>query len=71
MTFIEQVMILSGEAFLETTEDDAVQYCEQQVEELQLEADKLKAEEEKILEEQGKLKTILYGRFGKSINLDA
>jgi prefoldin subunit 4 len=64
------VMILTGEAFLETTEDDAVQYCEQQVAELQADDDKLQAEEAAILAEQDELKKVLYGRFGKSINLE-
>jgi prefoldin subunit 4 len=64
------VMILTGEAFLETSEDDAVQFCEQQVAELQADDDKLQAEEAAILAEQDELKKVLYGRFGKSINLE-
>jgi prefoldin subunit 4 len=64
------VMILTGEAFLETTEDDAVQYCEQQVAELQADDDLLQAEEAAIGAEKDALKKVLYGRFGKSINLE-
>jgi prefoldin subunit 4 len=64
------VMILTGEAFLETTEDDAVQFCEQQVAELQADDDQLQAEEAAIVAEKDELKKILYGRFGKSINLE-
>jgi prefoldin subunit 4 len=64
------VMILTGEAFLETTEDDAVQYCEQQVTELQADDDLLQAEEAAIGAEKDALKKVLYGRFGKSINLE-
>lgn len=66
----ENVMILSGEAFLETSEDDAVQFCEAQVSELQTEDDKLEQEEKTIMTEKEELKAILYGRFGKSINLE-
>lgn len=65
------VMILAGEAFMETTEDDAVQYCDKQIEKLQEESDKLEEEEKEIVAEQATLKSQLYGRFGKSINLES
>ena len=64
------VMIVSGEAFLETSEEDAVRHCDQQLEKLQEESDKLEEEERTITEEQSTLKAVLYGRFGKSINLE-
>ena len=65
------VWLLTGEAFAATTPDDAVQYCESQVEVLQAKVDRLVQEEERILAEQAELKKILYGRFGKSINLES
>jgi hypothetical protein len=40
------------------------------VAELQADDDKLQAEEAAILAEQDELKKVLYGRFGKSINLE-
>lgn len=66
----ETVMILGGEAFFETSEDDAVQFCESQVEKLQSNLDTLQEEEADIETQQAELKKILYGRFGKSINLE-
>lgn len=65
------VWLLTGEAFAATAPDDAVQFCESQVEELQAKADRLVQEEERILAEQAELKKLLYGRFGKSINLES
>lgn len=64
------VMLSLGEAFLEVKEAEATEYCEKQVDVLQEKVDKLQSEESDILGEQAKLKTILYGRFGKSINLE-
>lgn len=64
------VMIMGGEAFFETTEDDAVQFCEARVEKLQSTVDQLQQEEEEIETQQTELKKILYSRFGKSINLE-
>lgn len=64
------VWLLMGEAFAATTPDEAVQYCEAQVEELQAKVDRLQQEEKSILAEQAELKKALYGRFGKSINLE-
>lgn len=66
----EKVMLLIGESFFDTTEDDATEYCETEVERLQAKIDVLDSEQETILEEQAKLKKILYGRFGKSIQLE-
>lgn len=64
------VLLMLGEAFLETPEDEATEYCEAAVERLQSKMDALTGEEEDILQQQQKLKVILYGRFGKSINLE-
>mmetsp|Transcript_20656 Transcript_20656/g.26654 ORF Transcript_20656/g.26654 Transcript_20656/m.26654 type:complete len:132 (-) Transcript_20656:86-481(-) len=66
----DKVMLLAGEAFLEVSEEDATEVCEKQVEKLQDQVNSLTEEEEGIVGEQAKLKTILYGRFGKSINLE-
>ena len=63
-------MVLVGESFFDTTEDDATAFCETDVERLQGELDKLETEEESIVEGQGKLKKLLYARFGKSIQLE-
>jgi hypothetical protein len=41
----ETVMLLGGEVFFETTEEDAVQFCENQVEKLQGVLDTLAAED--------------------------
>jgi prefoldin subunit 4 len=66
----DKVMLLVGEAFFDTSEEDATEFCEAEVEKYQAELDKLETEEETIVEEQKKLKEILYGRFGRSIQLD-
>ena len=64
------VMLVLGEAFLEVTESEATEFCESQVDKLQAKLDKYQAEEQEITTEQAKLKSILYGRFGNSINLE-
>ncbi len=67
----DQVMLMmGGETFFETSEESATDYCEGQVEKYQAELDALGREEADILEEQATLKKILYGRFGKSIQLE-
>ena len=66
----DKVMLVLGEAFLEVTESEATEYCEKQVDILQGKLDKYQGEEEEITAEQTKLKSILYGRFGNSINLE-
>ena len=67
----DQVMLMmGGETFFETSEESATDYCEGQVEKRQAELDSLSQEESDIIEEQAALKTILYGRFGKSIQLE-
>lgn len=67
----DSVMLLLGEAFFESSEEEATEHCEALVEKLQSMVDDLEAEEKSILEEQTGLKAVLYGRFGKSINLEA
>ena len=66
----DKVMLLVGEAFFDTSEEDATEFCEAEVERFQAQLDKLETEEETIVGEQKKLKEILYGRFGRSIQLD-
>ena len=66
----DTVMLMLGEAFFETTEEGATEHCEAQVEKCQAIVDKLDEEESQILEEQAELKKALYGRFGKSIQLE-
>lgn len=66
----DRVMLRLGEAMFEATEDEATEFCETEVERHQEMIDKFSEEETDILERQSGLKTILYGRFGKSINLE-
>ena len=66
----DNVMLYLGNAFLETSEEEATQHCEEEVERLQGVLDELESEREDIIGQQNKLKAILYGRFGKSINLE-
>ena len=65
------IMILQGETFFETNEDDATAFCEARIERLQQQLDKLNEEDQDILSQQAELKKLLYGRFGKSINLES
>jgi hypothetical protein len=65
------IMILHGETFFETNEEDATTFCEARIEQLQKELDVLVKEEQEIVSQQSELKKLLYGRFGKSINLEA
>lgn len=66
----DAILLLTGEAFLETSEEDATEYCESMVEKLQKQHDALQQEADTIVEEQNKLKVVLYARFGKSIHLE-
>mmetsp|Transcript_8948 Transcript_8948/g.21824 ORF Transcript_8948/g.21824 Transcript_8948/m.21824 type:complete len:132 (+) Transcript_8948:180-575(+) len=66
----DNVMLLIGESFFDTSEEDATEYCEAEVERMTEVLEKLDGEESTILEEQAELKKILYGRFGKSIQLE-
>ena len=65
------VLLQMGDCFLEVGEDEATEYTEEQTEKLQEKIDSLNSEEGCILKEQAKLKVVLYGRFGNSINLEA
>mmetsp|Transcript_29032 Transcript_29032/g.44299 ORF Transcript_29032/g.44299 Transcript_29032/m.44299 type:complete len:134 (+) Transcript_29032:107-508(+) len=67
----DKVMLNLGNAFFEIDEEEATEFCENEVEKKQEVVDALEQEEEKILDEQKSLKKILYARFGKSINLEA
>lgn len=67
----DNVMLRLGGAMFETTEEEATEYCEAEIERQQEMIDKLGEEESGIIERQEALKKILYGRFGKSINLEA
>jgi len=66
----EKVMIMLGEAFFEASEEEATEFCEAEVDKHQERIDELEEEEEEIVREQKELKGVLYGRFGKSINLE-
>lgn len=67
----DNVMLRLGGAMFEATEEEATEYCEAEVERQQEILDKLSEEEAGIVERQETLKKLLYGRFGKSINLEA
>jgi prefoldin subunit 4 len=70
-TSSSSIMLLQGEAFFETNENDATTFCETRIEKLQQQLDQLNDEDKDILSQQAELKILLYGRFGKSINLEA
>ena len=65
-----KVLLLQGEAFFETSEEEATTFCEEAADVIQEKMNELAAEEEEITTQQAELKKILYGRFGKSINLE-
>jgi chaperonin cofactor prefoldin len=66
----DKVMLLIGESFFETSEDSATEYCEAEVERMQAIIETVGEEETGIVELQAELKKALYGRFGKSIQLE-
>lgn len=66
----DKVLLSLGEAFFEVDEDEATLFCEEAIEKNQKILDALQEEEEDILAQQAELKFQLYGRFGKSINLE-
>ena len=66
----DKVLLSLGEAFFEVDEDEATLFCEEAIEKNQKILDALQEEEEDILAQQAELKLQLYGRFGKSINLE-
>ena len=66
----DKVLLLVGESFFDTTEEDATEYCDSEVERMTALLEKFEEEESDILEKQADLKKVLYGRFGKSIQLE-
>jgi chaperonin cofactor prefoldin len=66
----DKVMLLLGEAFFETHEEAATEFCEAEVERLQSAISKLDDEKSDILAKQAEYKAVLYARFGSSINLE-
>eukprot|EP00526_Cylindrotheca_closterium_P020094 CAMPEP_0113647026 /NCGR_PEP_ID=MMETSP0017_2-20120614/24870_1 /TAXON_ID=2856 /ORGANISM="Cylindrotheca closterium" /LENGTH=129 /DNA_ID=CAMNT_0000559013 /DNA_START=62 /DNA_END=451 /DNA_ORIENTATION=- /assembly_acc=CAM_ASM_000147 len=66
----DPVLLLIGESFFDTTEEDATEFCEEEVERMQGQLESLEKEEGEILEKQTGLKKALYARFGKSIQLE-
>ena len=63
-------MLRLGDALFESSEEDATEFCEREVERHQEKLDGLEGEMGEITDKMGALKKILYGRFGKSINLE-
>ena len=59
-----------GECYYEVTKDQAEELLEEQKEKKEAEVDKLKAEMRTIQDTLADLKSKLYGRFGKNINLE-
>ena len=66
----DNVMLFIGESFFDTTEEEATEYCESEVERMQAQLEELETEEEEIVQSQAELKKVLYSRFGKSIQLE-
>lgn len=66
----DKVSFMLGGAFFEVSEEEATEMCEDVAEKMQRTFDALEDEEDDILEQQKELKTLLYSRFGKSINLE-
>ena len=66
----DTVLLMIGESFFDTTEEDATEFCEEEVERMQVMLEGFEKEEADILEKQADLKKILYARFGKSIQLE-
>lgn len=66
----DKVMLFLGEAFFEASEEEATEFCETAVEKNQNKIDALEEEEADIVQQQDVLKKLLYGRFGKSIQLE-
>eukprot|EP00979_Chaetoceros_neogracilis_P014657 scaffold4802_cov267-Chaetoceros_neogracile.AAC.42 len=66
----DAVMLNLGNAYFEIEEEEASAFCDDEVTKMQVIVDKLDEEEGGILRQQKVLKAALYGRFGKSINLE-
>jgi prefoldin subunit 4 len=65
-----KVLLFMGGAFFEASEEEATTYCEDTVEQYQEKIRVLESEENEVIERQEELKKVLYGRFGKSIQLE-
>lgn len=59
-----------GEVFVNVPNDEAEQYVDQQKDEMSKQLAALTAEQAQIIEQMAALKTVLYGKFGNSINLE-
>lgn len=66
----DSVLLMIGESFFDTTEEDATEFCEEEVERMQGMLESFEEEETSILDQQAELKKTLYARFGKSIQLE-
>lgn len=66
----ETIWLEIGEAFFATDDAAAGEHCEALVEQLQAKMAAGDEEQAAIEQEQAQLKALLYGRFGKSINLE-
>ena len=66
----DTVLLRLGDAMFDASEEEATEFCETEVERYQAKLDGLDSEQVKIQERMAALKKILYGRFGKSINLE-
>mmetsp|Transcript_3802 Transcript_3802/g.6514 ORF Transcript_3802/g.6514 Transcript_3802/m.6514 type:complete len:120 (+) Transcript_3802:157-516(+) len=66
----EEVRYVLGECFAHLSNEDAETRVNQDLEEIQASTQTLKAEEQQILTEQGKLKKVLYAKFKDNINLE-
>lgn len=66
----EPIQLMISESFVECSEDFATEYIEELVQKATSKLDNLTKEDEKLEARQNALKKTLYGRFGKSINLD-
>ena len=59
-----------GECYFEATKDQAEELLEKQKEEKEKEMDVIKEDLAKVKDTLSDLKSALYGRFGKNINLE-
>jgi len=63
-------LLMVGDVFIPTTEDDATEFAEKRQEELSAEIEERQAQLNQVLEEMNALKGSLKERFGDSINLE-
>ncbi|CCI44367.1 hypothetical protein ABG067_001634 [Albugo candida] len=66
----DDVYVMMGESFVETSEESAQEYLETLTEAAKKDVQVLVEEEEKLDNRQTILKKILYSRFGDTINLE-